>query len=116
MKKFALLLSLFSFSAFADEVSCFGEFFSFSIAEENGIKIGTIYAQRQTLDRVVMNKKSLKAPEYENLKALYTGNKSTDSYELYIFKEKEKGAYISFLQVESHIGHKKVIEFRCKFN
>ncbi len=108
------LVIISSTSAFAFEVDCVGKTFSFTIQDQEEHKIGLLIAQGQVLQQVVMNKKSVNIPKYEDLKALYEGKTSEDSYKIYIFKEKDQSAHISFLETESVLGHKKTIELRCK--
>ena len=121
MKKLILatiaVLSFVSFgSAFAAEVQCREKVFSFSIEKNESLRVGTLSAAGQVLDRVQMFKRPVARPEYENLKAFYEGSDSEQVYRLYIFKETSAGVYVSFLEIEPVMDHKKLIEFRCILN
>ncbi len=108
-----LMGSLLSLNSLAAEVACSGNDWSFIIEKNDDQKIGSLVFRHNLLERVEMVKKSVRSPELQEVKALYEGKTSTDSYKLYIFKEKENQAYISFLESESILGDKKVIELRC---
>lgn len=97
-------------------IRCFSETWSFSIDKNtDDILIGSLILRNNLLQQIQLKKDSLKDPKYSKLKALYKGNTSQDSYELFIFKEKEKSGHVSFLTSQSNLGHEKVIELRCNF-
>lgn len=118
MKNFLLTLLLFSTpftsNVFASEVDCIGRNWSFTIEENTAYKVGSLIFRGNILEQMQLVEKSVAPEEYTNLRALYEGETSEDSYSLVIFKEKENNSYVSFLQSESILGHKKVIELRCK--
>lgn len=98
----------------ASEVDCVGKVYSFTVENKEDHKVGSLIIQNQVLQRLAMTKNSVDTPEYVNLVALYKGKTTEDSFNLYIFKKKDKSAHISFLETESILGHKKVTELRCK--
>lgn len=118
MKKLFIISLLISLLVpaigFSSEAECFGKVFSFKIEKESFGKVGVLSSRGYVLTRVSLSSTSVDVPEYENLIALYEGKTSEDEYKLFVFKEKEEDYYISFLQTESILGRKKVIELRCK--
>ena len=121
MKQLISIISLYflisNVQASVVEVLCKGASgWEFIIEQNADFREGSLVFRNNILERVALTKKSVRRPEYEKLKSLYQGATSEDSYSLFIFKETENKGYISFLEIESLLGHKKVIEFRCRYN
>lgn len=109
-----LLSTLVVSNAFAGEVDCIGRNWSFTIEENSEYAVGSLIFRGNILEQMQLVEKSVAPEEYSNLEALYEGETSEDSYKLFIFREEENNSYVSFLESESILGHKKGIELRCK--
>lgn len=115
MKTLALTLALFSsFLTLATEVECRGRIFNFSIRNTGDILVGQVSMAGNLVDQIQMKQSVLDKDQKNSLDFKFEGETSTDSYGLYMFKEKENGQNISFLLIRSNLGHKKSIEMYCQ--